>query len=260
MCKTSHDQGTYSEQRLAPRRHRHSACDCSGLLNAEFNKRQIWLMFNFLSSYELMKTGNMKMREGLDTIEGIHIVTVIFSVIVSESNYGCLIANIAQFSQSYAFHMVGGSAQSCWKASLPRSSAIIEVKGGVKCEPEVCVCVQSGHASGLPQAWSLSLIDPAPTCTSCCRPASVIDSQSGPWRWEAWPGLTEPGASQCVTPEVAGGEGRSQFPGPLTQVEEPISGEAFTAGRRTAGPHSLQEKIKATSAAAATVILRCGGK
>lgn len=36
------------------------------------------------------------------------------------------------------------------------------VNGGVQLESEVCVCVQSGHASGLPQAWSLSLIDPAP--------------------------------------------------------------------------------------------------
>lgn len=50
----------------------------------------------------------------------------------------------------------------------------------------------------------------------------------------------------------------SQFPGPLTQVE-PISGEAFTAGWKSGGSHSLQEKIKATSAATAaavTTILR----
>lgn len=46
------------------------------------------------------------------------------------------------------------------------------------------------------------------------------------------------------------GEG-SQFPGPLTQVEEPISGEAFTAGWKSGGSHSLQEKIKATSVGAA---------
>lgn len=42
----------------------------------------------------------------------------------------------------------------------------------------------------------------------------------------------------------------SLFPGPLTQAEEPISGEAFTVGWETEGSHSLQEKIKATSAAA----------
>lgn len=54
------------------------------------------------------------------------------------------------------------------------------------------------------------------------------------------------------------GEG-SLFPGPLTQVEEPISGEAFTAGWKSGGSHSLQEKIKAMSAAAAavTAIWRC---
>lgn len=58
------------------------------------------------------------------------------------------------------------------------------------------------------------------------------------------------------------GEG-NQFPGPLTRVWEPISWEAFTAGWKSGGSHSLQEEIKAASAAAATTVttmLRCRQK
>lgn len=47
----------------------------------------------------------------------------------------------------------------------------------------------------------------------------------------------------------------SLFPGPLTKVEEPIFGEAYTAGWRSGSSHSLQEKIKATSTAAAMAII-----
>lgn len=87
------------------------------------------------------------------------------------------------------------------------------------------------------------LIDRPGSPTSCSQPTSVIDSQSGPGRWEAWLGLTEPGASQRVTWRGCGGR-EAYFQGPPTQVEETVSGEAFTAGWKNGGSCSLQGEIK----------------
>lgn len=50
----------------------------------------------------------------------------------------------------------------------------------------------------------------------------------------------------------------SLFPGPITPVQKIISGEACTAGVEAIETHSLQEEIKATSAAALTSQWNCG--
>lgn len=86
------------------------------------------------------------------------------------------------------------------------------------------------------------LIDPPGSPTSGSQPTSMIDSQSGPRRWEAWP--DKAGASQ----RVSGGHGeRSLFPGSPTQLEM-FFGEAFTARRKKRGSHSSREEIKASPA------------
>jgi len=115
--------------------------------------------------------------------------------------------------------------------------------GGVKCESEVCMC--SPAPTG-------SLIDRPSSPTSRSQPASVIDSQ-GPGDGRPCLGSQSLGSPKGWPGGAAGGEGQ-QFPGPLTQVKEPISSEAFTAGCKSGGSHSLHEQMKATSAAAR---LRC---
>ena len=88
------------------------------------------------------------------------------------------------------------------------------------------------------------LIDRPGSPTSCSQPALVIDSQSGPWRWEAWPGLTEPGASQRATWRGCGGR-EANFQGLLTQVEEPIFwGSLHSRGGRVEAHIHYRRKLR----------------
>lgn len=178
---------------------------------------------------------------------------IIFNMIVYK--YVSFTVNITQFS-SHMLYIYGLANRVHNKHGCPEAWGIkgskwwssLRVRGAY---------VQPDHASRLPQAQSFTLIDPAPP-TSWFHPTSLIDSQSRPRRWEAWLALIEPTASQRVTQRGRRVGWGSLFPGPITPAQKIISGEACTAGMEAIETHSLQEEIKATSAAALTSLWNCG--
>lgn len=132
------------------------------------------------------------------------------------------------------------------------------VNGGVPCESEVCMCSQAMYQAS--QAWSLSLIGPQHSPHDFSQLQWLIPSH-GPGDWRPVLGSWSPGPPRGWP---GGGcrwrEKKSLFPGPITSVQRTNFEEAFTAGMEGKETHSLQEKIKATSAACWTVIWIFGGK
>lgn len=119
---------------------------------------------------------------------------------------------------------------------------MVEFTVSQRCVCAARPCIKAPTGPGTP-------IDRLCTPTSWFHPTPVIDSQSGPRRWEARPRLIEPPASQRVTRRCWRGRGGGVIPAPTTPLQKIISGEAFTVAVEE---HSLREQITATPAAALT--------